>query len=162
MSRVSSAAVKEKCIGGFFAAYPTPSAALDSDPGHVLDIIAPLGLFPGRMKSIISISERFIEMPSFDAGLDKHNKIYGLGEFGIDSYLIFSRGEGASLTPQDKNLRAFCSWLKTLDPSTVQPGVPGPPSIKQEPFDGPPPPATAPPGIKSEPNQDTPANFRRV
>ena len=43
MSRVSSADVKHRCIGGFFAKYPTPSAALDADPAEVQPILAALG-----------------------------------------------------------------------------------------------------------------------
>jgi hypothetical protein len=51
-------------------------------------------------------------MPEFTVGLEKEVKVYGLGEFGVDSYLIFCAGEGRNITPNDKNLRAFTTWLK--------------------------------------------------
>jgi hypothetical protein len=33
---------------------------------------------------------------------------------GVDSYLIFCAGEGRNITPNDKNLRAFATWLKSV------------------------------------------------
>lgn len=69
MSRVSSAEVKERCLGGFFAACPTPSALLDTDPATLLPILRSLGLFPNRMSAIVdvtqrSVGERYIERES--------------------------------------------------------------------------------------------------
>eukprot|EP00730_Choanoeca_flexa_P005573 TRINITY_DN11979_c1_g3_i4.p3 TRINITY_DN11979_c1_g3~~TRINITY_DN11979_c1_g3_i4.p3 ORF type:complete len:102 (-),score=1.16 TRINITY_DN11979_c1_g3_i4:1194-1499(-) len=43
MSRVSSSAVKERCIGGFFTACPTPSAMLSCDPATLKPILHSLG-----------------------------------------------------------------------------------------------------------------------
>lgn len=96
-----------------------------------------------QYRSTISISEKFLTMPEFTCGLEKEIKIYGIGEFGVDSYLIFCAGEGRNITPNDKNLRAFTTWLKSVpDDLAPQPGqedgtgerVPGPPVIKSEPL----------------------------
>ena len=61
---------------------------------------------------MVEITQRFIEMPEFQLGLEKPYKIYGIGEFGFQSYLIFCKGAGLSLTPTDKNLRSFVNWQR--------------------------------------------------
>ena len=43
MSRVSSMAVKERCLAGFFALCPTPSAMLATDPAQLQPILHSLG-----------------------------------------------------------------------------------------------------------------------
>ncbi|KAK3277230.1 hypothetical protein CYMTET_14746 [Cymbomonas tetramitiformis] len=113
MSRVSSHNVKHNTISAFFHRFPTPSDALDAEPEEVLKIIAPLGLFPSRMRTITEVSQRFLEMPIFEIGLEKHNKVYGIGEFGYHSYLIFCRNEIA-MTPSDKTLRAFVNLQRRM------------------------------------------------
>jgi len=75
MSRVSSHNVKHNTIAAFFRRYPTPSAALDADPDDVLGIIAPLGLFPGRMRSIVEVTAAFLKTPQFFVGLEKEFKV---------------------------------------------------------------------------------------
>ena len=52
MSRVSSASVKTHAIDGFFAKYPTPTDAMQSDPAHAFEILKPLGLFANRWKGV--------------------------------------------------------------------------------------------------------------
>jgi len=109
MSRVSSWKTKHNTISAFFAAYPTPSSVLDAEPNDVLKIIHPLGLFPTRMKSLVSVTQRFLEMPKFDVGLSKDLKIYGIGEFGFQSFLLFCRGD-ISIKPKDRALSSFAHW----------------------------------------------------
>ena len=108
MSRVSSAEVKDRCLGGFFQACPTPSALLDTDPATLLPILRSLGLFPNRMAGVLDVTQRFIDLPEFDVGLQGDLKIKGVGEFGYHSYLIFCRDENPH--PSDKNLASFVSW----------------------------------------------------
>jgi methyl-CpG-binding domain protein 4 len=38
-------------------------------------------------------------------------KIYGVGEFGIDSFNVFCRGD-LKTAPGDKTLQSFVSWQK--------------------------------------------------
>ena len=83
------------------------------------------------MRSVAAISEKFLEMPGFEVSLEKEHKIYGVGEFGVDSYLIFVKGVGAELTPSDRNLRAFTTWLKQGAPGG-RGRVPSAPPIKTE------------------------------
>ena len=112
MSRVSSADVKHKALNGFFARYPTPSAALDADPADALAILAPLGLFENRFRSVVAITTKFLEAPVFTVSLEPEHKIWGVGRFAVESFRIFCRNEGRDFQPDDKNLRAFTDWLK--------------------------------------------------
>jgi len=109
MSRVSSHATKSRCVAAFFERYPTPSIALDAEAGELQGILAPLGLFPNRLKSLVAVSERFLEMPKFDVGLEGGLKIYGIGQFGFDSFRIFIRGK-LDFQPGDRTLQAFVRW----------------------------------------------------
>ena len=112
MSRVSSWETKHNTISAFFEKYPTPSHLLDADPERVLDVIKPLGLFPTRMQSLIAISTRILEMPQFILGLNKEHKVYGIGEFGFQSYQIFCQNKGTVINPTDRALATFANWQK--------------------------------------------------
>ena len=114
MSRVSSAPVKEKAISGFFSRYPTPSVALEAKSEDALTILAPLGLFPNRMRAVIDITKQFLQRERFEVGLQPEAKIYGVGSFGVDSYHIFCRDRGANMRPDDRNLAAFCRWRASV------------------------------------------------
>ena len=50
-------------------------------------------------------------MTAFEVGLEPERKIYGIGEFGVDSFEIFARGD-VRRKPKDCNLQAFCAWQK--------------------------------------------------
>ena len=39
------------------------------------------------------------------------NKIHGVGEFGVDSFHVFARGD-LECAPADKTLQAFVAWQK--------------------------------------------------
>jgi len=112
MSRVSSWDTKHNTISSFFEKYPTPSHLLDANPERVLDCIKPLGLFPTRMQSLVSISTRILEMPQFILGLNKEHKVYGIGEFGFQSYQIFCQNKGTLISPTDRALATFANWQK--------------------------------------------------
>lgn len=111
MARVSSHAVKTNTIGAFFQRHPTPTAFLAADPGAVQTLLHPLGLFPGRMASLVAISRRYLEAPVFDVGLTPETKVYGVGAFGVASYRIFARGD-LGCDPEDATLRQFVAWQK--------------------------------------------------
>mmetsp|Transcript_20986 Transcript_20986/g.41149 ORF Transcript_20986/g.41149 Transcript_20986/m.41149 type:complete len:414 (+) Transcript_20986:158-1399(+) len=111
MSRVSSVKVKETAIEGFFHLCPHPSAALDANAEDVNAVLAPLGLFHNRFRSVLELSSQFLLAPEFQLDLGE-NKVYGFGAFAFDSYLMFTRGMAADMIPQDKNLRAYCAWAK--------------------------------------------------
>jgi methyl-CpG-binding domain protein 4 len=109
MSRVSSAKVKTVAIAAFFSACPTPSALIDAAPEQLQAIMHPLGLFENRMKSLVAISQRYLEMPVFDLGLDAATKVFGCGAFTVASFHIFCRGN-LGVNPEDAALKAFVAW----------------------------------------------------
>lgn len=114
MSRVSSVSVKTRCINDFFEKYPTPSAVLDNsfNPASAYEILRPLGLFENRLRSCVEISKKFLQMATFDVGLTPYLKIYGVGEFGCNSFTIFIRDGAEDLYPKDKNLARYCNWKR--------------------------------------------------
>lgn len=112
MSRVASADLKHEVISNFFEKFPTPTAALHANAEDVFEVIKRLGLFPGRMRTIVEVSTAFLtNTGAFEVGLEPDKKIYGIGEFGVDSFEIFVRGDIAR-KPKDCNLAAFCSWQR--------------------------------------------------
>ena len=117
MSRVSSEAVKTLAINRFFAKYRTPSDVLDVtfNPTSAFEILRPLGLFENRLKAVVEISSKFLTMPEFAVGMDTEVKLYGVGEFGCDSFSIFIRGEARNLHPNDRTLAAYCRWSRELN-----------------------------------------------
>ena len=113
MSRVSSWATKHDAISAFFARYPTPTAALAATPDDALAILRPLGLFPNRFRSVVEVSTAVLsDVRPLDVGTEAgKNKIYGVGEFGVDSFEVFVRGN-LDARPADKTLQAFVAWQK--------------------------------------------------
>ena len=92
MSRVSSHNTKSVAIAAFFSTWPTPSAALAAAPEALQAVMHPLGLFPNRLQSIVAVSERFLSQPAFHIELKGDCKIFGIGEFGLQSFLSASPG----------------------------------------------------------------------
>ena len=86
---------------------------LGADPKDIYEIIAPLGLFDNRMKSLTHVSTRFLAMPDFDISPDpkSEKKVHGIGEFGYHSYLLFVRGK-LDFQPKDKALQWFANWQR--------------------------------------------------
>mmetsp|Transcript_19185 Transcript_19185/g.40206 ORF Transcript_19185/g.40206 Transcript_19185/m.40206 type:complete len:349 (-) Transcript_19185:62-1108(-) len=110
MSRVSSWETKHACISAFFERFPTPTdlqRAEDLDK-KVLEVIQPLGLFENRIKALMAVTTAFLCSARFAVDL-KENKIYGIGQFGVDSYNIFCKGL-TKCKPQDKTLASYCNW----------------------------------------------------
>jgi methyl-CpG-binding domain protein 4 len=113
MARVSSWAVKHDTIAKFFQKYPTPTSALAAKPDDALSILRPLGLFPNRFRSVIEVSTTVLtDVKELDVGMEHGvNKIHGVGEFGVDSFHVFARGD-LECAPADKTLQAFVAWQK--------------------------------------------------
>ena len=109
MSRVGSTNTKHTCTSNFFEKYPTPTAFIEAKYEECQEILYPLGLFPNRLKSLIALSNKFLSDEAFEVGLEGKNKIFGIGQFGLESYLIFCKGM-TDIKPKDCTLRSFCSW----------------------------------------------------
>ena len=122
-----------RCISAFFSAYPTPSAfasaVIDSgDTSALRELVHSLGLFDDRLRSLTAITTAFLSGPdAFTVGLEPSNKVHGVGKFGVHSFLIFCRDQGAQLRPEDKALASFCNWRRTcVLPAEGTDGSPGP------------------------------------
>ncbi len=71
-----------------------------------------MGLFPARFRSIVEVSTKVVsDVGDFDVGPEPSRKVYGVGEFGIDSFEVFVRGD-LGRQPADKTLQSFVSWQK--------------------------------------------------
>jgi hypothetical protein len=120
MTRINSEKIKEETIAAFFMRFPSPSVFLgrDSELEKVLqEILRPLGLVESRVKTLIELSQRFLQMPVFDCGHKKGmNKISGCGPFAVDSFLIFCRGYQLADT-QDASCMKYLEWRKSNEAS---------------------------------------------
>ena len=141
MSRVPSKAVKSKALQSFFDRFPTPSDAYRMAADDAFEIMKPLGLFPNRLRAstfyfilffivswflthlilfiVTEITKSFLTAgPSFQVGLDKAVKIYGVGRFGVESYRIFCLGM-YDISPDDRNLAAYCRWATSDENAAI-------------------------------------------
>ena len=131
MSRVSSWNTKHACISEFFALYPTPSAfSSETDYRRIQTAIHSLGLFDDRLKSLCSLTDTFLHgaalepkkgaksprADEFRVDLDRKSphKIHGVGPFGHDSFLVFCKDEGATITLSKGGdpIAPFVNWRK--------------------------------------------------
>ena len=82
----------------FLSRWPTAEAYLASDPDEVKAVIRPLGFYNRRENTFRRMSEDYLTWDGDDATV-----LYGIGQYGSESYRIFFRGE--RFEPQDKELR---------------------------------------------------------
>ena len=66
MSRVSSWNTKHSAIAAFFERWPTPSDAIVASSADLFEVMAPLGLFENRVKSVVAVTERFLGAGVFE------------------------------------------------------------------------------------------------
>ena len=52
-----------------------------------------------------------VDDPWFEVGHTPPAKVYGVGEFGVDSFDVFCRGD-LDVAPADKTLQSFVAWQK--------------------------------------------------
>lgn len=62
------------------------------------------------------MTTRWLDMPIFDIGLEKEVKIWGAGEFTVDSYFIFAKDE-RSIWPNDAALQGYVRWRNQAHPA---------------------------------------------
>ena len=126
MSRVSSWTTKHNCISNFFEKYQTPTAFFEeTEFTTVRSLINPLGLFDDRLKSLVALTTTFLQGPdekqddisdAFQLSTERNHpyKIHGIGPFGLESFLVFCRDQGPtiSLSTGGKPLEPFVKWRK--------------------------------------------------
>jgi adenine-specific DNA glycosylase len=87
----------------FLSRWPTPEALLRSRIIDIETVIQPLGMYKVRAKRIYRMSIDFLTWDGADA-----NVLYGIGQYGSESYRIFFLGE--RFEPQDKELRRYLGY----------------------------------------------------
>ena len=87
----------------FLSRWPTAEAYLASDPDEVKAVIRPLGFYNRRENTFRRMSEDYLTWDGEDATV-----LYGIGQYGSESYRIFFRGE--RFEPQDKELRNYLGY----------------------------------------------------
>jgi adenine-specific DNA glycosylase len=87
----------------FLSRWPTAEAYLASDPDEVKAVIRPLGFYNRRENTFRRMSEDYLTWDGDDATV-----LYGIGQYGSESYRIFFQGE--RFEPQDKELRRYLGF----------------------------------------------------
>jgi len=87
----------------FLSRWPDELAYLASTPEEVIPVIRPLGFYNRRERAIRGMSQDYLTWDQKDA-----TKLYGIGQYGSESYRIFWLGE--RFEPQDKELRAYLGY----------------------------------------------------
>jgi adenine-specific DNA glycosylase len=90
-------------LPNFLERWPTPEDYLASDPDEVKAVIRPLGFYNRRENTFRRMSQDFLAWDGADA-----TKLYGIGQYGSESYRIFFQGE--RFEPQDKELRRHLGY----------------------------------------------------
>ncbi|GMH52460.1 hypothetical protein TrRE_jg12233 [Triparma retinervis] len=120
MTRCSSAATKEKCIGGFFDMCPKPSDFGTLDPEELRKMVHSLGFQVDRVRSLSAVTTAWLTRGEF--GLDLipvekgGQKIWGAGAFTVDSYYLFAKGDKEwDLLCDIDDVKWFRGWLRGRD-----------------------------------------------
>jgi adenine-specific DNA glycosylase len=87
----------------FLSRWPTAEAYLASNPDEVKAVIRPLGFYNRRENTFRRMSEDYLTWDGDDATV-----LYGIGQYGSESYRIFFQGE--RFEPQDKELRNYLGY----------------------------------------------------
>lgn len=115
MTRISSERVKEETVSAFFQLCPNPSLLVSVEEASLRDILRPLGMVDGRIKTLRELSKTFLEAPCFDCGLQKGvNKIWGCGPFVVDSFNLFCKGR-CDLVTSDATCEEYLQWWREME-----------------------------------------------
>lgn len=87
----------------FLERWPDAESYLNSTPDQVIQVIRPLGFYNRRERTFRRMSQDFLSWDLQDA-----SKLYGIGQYGSESYRIFWLGE--RFEPQDKELRNYLGY----------------------------------------------------
>lgn len=91
----------------FFALYPTAQACAKGEQALIADVIRPLGLYNRRAKTMIKLSQQFLDK------WDNVDDLPGVGKYAADSYRIFVEGK-MDVRPSDSKLLKYLEWARSL------------------------------------------------
>lgn len=103
-SRIQVDAIREK----FFKTWPDARSIVRADPEKIKKSIKTLGLVNRRTNSIIRMSQDWLQ-----ANWREPMELFGIGQYGQDSYDIFVRGNIRIKNPSDHVLKKYLKWAKT-------------------------------------------------
>ena len=98
----------EPMIESFFEKWPDAKSAADADEDEMRAVRRPLGMFNRRVKTIMKMSQQFLE--GFENAID----LYGCGKYANDTYRIFMRGEWRDVEPNDHALNDYHGYLREV------------------------------------------------
>ena len=92
-----------KVIKELFKKYPNAKSMANAKQKEVAKIIQSCGLYNKRSATLIRFSQEFLWKK-----WDEPNDLFGIGQYGQDSYDIFIRGK--KVAPSDKELKKYIEW----------------------------------------------------
>ena len=95
--------IVKQVLPEFLYWFPQPQNLLSADEDFVKSIIKPLGMVNVRYKRLVGMTWDYLTWDGVDA-----TKLYGIGEYGSQSYRIFFKGE--RFEPKDKELRKYLGY----------------------------------------------------
>jgi methyl-CpG-binding domain protein 4 len=99
----------------FFKTWPDAKKAAKAKPEKMKEVIKSLGFVNKRTAAIIRMSQDFIKMDWTEP-----KELFGIGEYGQDSYDIFVRGNIRIKNPSDHVLKKYIKWAKTNNNGKTQ------------------------------------------
>ena len=95
--------IVKQVLPEFLYWFPQPQNLLSADEDFVKSIINPLGMVNVRYKRLVGMTNDYLTWDGIDA-----TELYGIGEYGSQSYRIFFKGE--RFEPKDKELRKYLGY----------------------------------------------------
>ena len=95
--------IVKQVLPEFLYWFPQPQNLLSADEDFVKSIIKPLGMVNVRYKRLVGMTNDYLTWYGVDA-----TELYGIGEYGSQSYRIFFKGE--RFEPKDKELRKYLGY----------------------------------------------------
>lgn len=90
----------------FFKHWPNAKKASKANSDEMKEVIKSLGFVNRRTNSIIRMSQDFL------LEWKEPKELYGIGQYGQDSYDIFVRGNIQIKNPSDHVLKKYLKWAK--------------------------------------------------
>jgi methyl-CpG-binding domain protein 4 len=84
-----------------FEKYPDSESLASEDPEKLHDLLRPLGFWKKRSSTLVRFSKEYAL-----GDFEDPSELYGIGEYGADSYRIFVKGN-LNTFPNDKELKRY-------------------------------------------------------
>ena len=95
----------KRVLPKFFERWPEPRLLLRARLMDIEEMVKELGMHKVRSKRIYRMTMDYMRWDGVDA-----KELYGIGQYGSDSYEIFFKGNH-TISPSDKELKAYLDRL---------------------------------------------------